>query len=448
MANAMSPRALRAVERLLDLVSERLQPIVPALLARADDMLRADQAAAGDAGVVETLAQGRRVLAREGERVFPAFVASLRGQALAAWAHEPPVLAPDGPPGSLAALSLVDDEIVDEEAAMAGIAARLESVASLPLLLLGQRFAVLLERPPLPAAMLPVGPQAMIRALRDAGRDVGLGLHARLALYRAADLGFIERYPALAERMDASLDASGILPGLRYVPLRTAGASHHPGRGAARAERPDPGAVPLSDVAALRIVNAMLDELAPPGSLPERGLAERREAVSALVRFLVRHGADSPEWRRCLEVARSVAQAAREGRAVDEGAMEWMRRELQDLGHPAAGIGRLVAGLATLGLEHGSGDGHAMASAGIALAATGARERRWRERLEGLPQGTVLGFTASNGIARASLRGREGDSLLLVREDSGREARVDAAAVARLMAGGHAWVVRQRGAQA
>src|SRR5690606_28244771 len=57
-------------------------------------------------------------------------------------------------------LRLMDDEAVSEDSTLAAIARRHASAASLHLMLLGQRFGVLLARPALAADALPFGPFA------------------------------------------------------------------------------------------------------------------------------------------------------------------------------------------------------------------------------------------------------------------------------------------------
>jgi len=443
----MPTRSENIVLQVLGLVSRRLQPEFPDLMKRCDVALRKAAQDAVDFGVATDLLDSRQVLARGGDRLFAAFMSSLQRQAEDAWSNESRDATSDAFPDRLQPLRLLDDDIVDEDAALAGIAARHEPPASLPLMLMGQRFGVLLERPPLTAAALPVGPHAVGRALRDAAREIGLGLHARLTLYRIADLEFMGRYPALAEAVDATLDRAGILGGLSYVPLRPSHAPSHPARGSGQSPATERQS-PLSHVAALRIVNQLLDESAPAGSLPSRSLPERREAVAALVRLVLLHGVDSPQWTQCVAIVREVTGSAREGRRLDAANTASMRKHLALLGYSPADMERLAAALSTLGVDDATGTA-AAAAPGVAAAAAGARERRWQERLEQLPKGTIIGFTGAGGIRRATLRGRDSEhGLLLVNEDNGHEATVEAGTVAQLMADGHAWIVRGSGGPA
>src|SRR5690606_873817 len=107
-------------------------------------------------------------------------------------------------------LRLVDEDDIDEEGTLSAIGARHAHRASLPLLLLGQRFGVLLGSPPLLGPALPVGPHALGSAIGGAARRIGLCVEARAALYRLYDMDFMSRYPGFVEALDASLDRAGI----------------------------------------------------------------------------------------------------------------------------------------------------------------------------------------------------------------------------------------------
>jgi hypothetical protein len=178
-----SPRARRIVAALTDSLRGLLASPLDAMLAGLD----ADYARrAGDAGPGATRdawIESRRRLA-EGRAVLVAtFFEGLRREALALMdPRAPQVAAPVSPPLQRR-LTLVDEEELDEEGRLGAIADRHAHRASLPLLLLGQRFGVLLGRPPQDAAVLPVGPRAFGRALSGAARRPVAG-RARRPLQR------------------------------------------------------------------------------------------------------------------------------------------------------------------------------------------------------------------------------------------------------------------------
>jgi hypothetical protein len=436
MANAMPSRSRRVVERLLENLSTWLEPGFAGMLPRLEQDLGRRAATGREPAMVDDWLASRRALADGRDAFFGLFMSALHQECMDAYSHALPAPASDPFPARLQPLRLLDDDIVDEESTLAAIASRQEAVATLPLMLLGQRFAVLLERPPLVVGTLPVGPRAMGRCLRQAATDTGLRLHSRLALYQHAEQGPFSDFPKLAEAMDALVDEAGILPGLSFVPLRRRSDATHPSRGLARQEPADAGRrPPMSPTAALRMVNGLLDQVAPAGSLPERKLLERREAVAALVRFLLHHGRDSEAWERGREVVLEVVAAARSGRELQAATAAWIRGQLALIGYAGDSLERLAVGIARMGVADGEGAG------GVS---SGSRQHRLRERLEQLEPGAVLAFTAVGGITRARLRGRGKDNraVLLATDDGGQEAWVETEALARLMAEGSAWVVR------
>ncbi len=118
-------------------------------------------------------------------------------------------------------LSLVDESVMDEGAVLHAIASRQESRANLVLHLLGQRFGVLAGAPAFDGERIPLGPQALCRAIRHATESVQLDHGARLLFYRIFDRRVMVHCQSLAEKLDALLAEEGVLPGLTYVPMRT-----------------------------------------------------------------------------------------------------------------------------------------------------------------------------------------------------------------------------------
>ena len=118
-------------------------------------------------------------------------------------------------------LSLVDESMMDEGAVLHEIASRQESRTNLVLHLLGQRFAVLAAAPAFDGERIPLGPQALCRAIRYSVEPLQLDHSARLLFYRTFDRRVMVQYPVLCEKLDALLLEEGVLPGLSYVPMRS-----------------------------------------------------------------------------------------------------------------------------------------------------------------------------------------------------------------------------------
>src|SRR5690606_31510001 len=115
---------------------------------------------------------------------------------------------------------LVAGGVRDEGAGLRAVATRQESRAALPLPLLGQRFGVLAGSPAFDAEHIPLGPRALCRAMRDASQTLQVPYEARLLLYRIFDRQVMAGYASVLERLDETLDAAGVLPGLTFVPVR------------------------------------------------------------------------------------------------------------------------------------------------------------------------------------------------------------------------------------
>jgi hypothetical protein len=439
----------------------RSREIVPQLLARLPGLLgddisellaRLEGAMASSTGSVfdtpPCCRDSQRALLLRRADALPAVLEALRGEceALAA--------APSGRPGDPSmpgrhqVLRLQEEDSVDEDAALASIARRHASRASLPLMLLGQRFGVLFARPAMSAEVLPLGPRAFCAGLREAATRIGLCQHARMALYRLYDVEFMDQYPRFAEALDALVDDAGILQGLAYVPLR---------RGAA----PIATAVAqASEQDALQSVNRAAEALAPQGALPPRAQVERQEAILAMARYLLRHGRDSSQWSECIGVADTMMEAAREGGEAPAEAGDWLRRAIEAVGYGEGDADRLVSGLTTrvdapqpgasaaVGSEAGAerhaddvGDGGGQPGS----RERGVREQRCFDRLLLLAEDATIGFSAGDGsFVHVRVREHLPDParLLLAMVDGAHEIVFEVDMLARMIASGQAWLVR------
>src|SRR3546814_14368203 len=116
---------------------------------------------------------------------------------------------------------------------------------------------------------------------------------------------FSEQYPNFAEAVDGWLDDAGVLTGLAYVPLR---------RGAPIAA----AVAQASEQDALQAVSRAADAPGPEAALPAGMQAERREALRAVARFLMRHGGEPRARIEVLATAGALRGDARARRATTE----------------------------------------------------------------------------------------------------------------------------------
>ena len=222
----LPPRVHKALEVAVGAVTEALEPRLDAMLGEFEEELfrLADQARhpGMESGYMQTL----RAFRLNRADLVPRFILEVEAAAAAirkpADAPRPAAEAARArPAGSgFGTLSLVDEAVMDEGLVLREIASRQEGRAALPLHLLGQRFGVLAGAPAFDAERLPLGPQAICRAMGTVAKALDIEHDSRLLLYRIFDRHVMAGYPRVLERLDELLDAEGILPGLTHVPVR------------------------------------------------------------------------------------------------------------------------------------------------------------------------------------------------------------------------------------
>ncbi len=229
LATAGLPRRVRrTLDRTLALVSEELERnLVTAISDFEEELFRLAERGGTTGGgggtdymhILRVVRLNRHDLVPRFMQLLEAGLAGLRKpgapQSLSRLSSTPPQ------PLNFRNLSLVDESMMDEGAVLHEIASRQESRTNLVLHLLGQRFAVLAAAPAFDGERIPLGPQALCRAIRHAAEPLQLDHSARLLFYRTFDRRVMVQYPALCEKLDALLLEEGVLPGLSYVPMRS-----------------------------------------------------------------------------------------------------------------------------------------------------------------------------------------------------------------------------------
>lgn len=228
LATAGLPRRVRrTLERALALFSEELERnLVTTVTEFEEELFRlADRAGTIGGGSIDYM-HTLRIVRLNRHDLVPRFMqvvetglAGIR-KPMQFSATSRPAMTP-APMVNFRNLSLVDESVMDEGAVLHAIASRQESRANLVLHLLGQRFGVLAAAPAFDSERIPLGPQALCRAIRHATESVQLDHGARLLFYRIFDRRVMVQCLGLAEKLDALLVEEGVLPGLTYVPMRT-----------------------------------------------------------------------------------------------------------------------------------------------------------------------------------------------------------------------------------
>lgn len=227
-AAGLPRRVRRTLDRVLALASEELEKnLVAAISDFEEELFRlGERSGIPGGGSVTDYMHTLRVLRLNRHDLVPRFMqlleaglAGLRRPAAIASLSRPSSTPP--PALNFRNLSLVDESMMDEGAVLHEIASRQESRTNLVLHLLGQRFAVLAGAPAFDSERVPLGPQALCRAIRQAVEPLQLDHAARPLFYRTFDRRVMAGYPMLCEKLDALLMEEGVLPGLSYVPMRT-----------------------------------------------------------------------------------------------------------------------------------------------------------------------------------------------------------------------------------
>src|SRR5690554_5396446 len=226
-AAGLPDRVRKALEAALSMVTDDIEPHLGAMLNEFEEVLfrLADQAR--NPGIESGYMQTLRSFRLNRADLVPRFILELEAQVAAIRtprsAHATPL--PGGPgygpaTAGFGTLSLVDESVMDEDTVLREIAARQEARANLALHLLGQRFGVLAAAPAFDTERLPLGPQALCRAMRGAAQALDIEHDSRLLLYRIFDRHVMQGYWRVLDRLDELLDREGILAGLTYVPVR------------------------------------------------------------------------------------------------------------------------------------------------------------------------------------------------------------------------------------
>ncbi|WP_082746502.1 MULTISPECIES: DUF1631 domain-containing protein [Stenotrophomonas] len=157
-----------------------------------------------------------RVLRDHAEQLPDFFLDALAAQVAAF--KEAPKATPEAHAAAFKAMTLVEDTDIDRDIVLHEMARREAFRTTNPLLLLGQRFAVLAAQPAFDPERLPVGPYALCRALRDCGEQMQFNLDTQLALYQVFERLVMPRHGELLDRLNILLEREGVLPGLVYRP--------------------------------------------------------------------------------------------------------------------------------------------------------------------------------------------------------------------------------------
>ncbi len=129
-----------------------------------------------------------------------------------------PVVTVEEPDAPRRPLELLDQTEHERTVALDKVVARGEARHGGILFELGYRFAVLVGQPPLEGESLPIGPQALAMAFRDACETLDLKVEHLLLMMSSFDSAVVHSLATLYETVNEHLRSDGILPQLRAFP--------------------------------------------------------------------------------------------------------------------------------------------------------------------------------------------------------------------------------------
>lgn len=223
-ARGLPPRVRRLLEGVHALMAAELQHgLLNALSEFENQLFQMAEQARSSSVQAQLMVQLREVRAAAGSipeeflRALESQLASVRDAKAAAPKID---LAP-----KLGELSLVEETEIDERILLQEIGGRAEVRNSLILFMLGQRFAVIAGKPAYDAESLPVGPTALCQMALRAISPMGWVTEYRHLFLRQFEKQVIQFCGTYYEALSNWLIAQGVLPNLRYMPMRHRGSA-------------------------------------------------------------------------------------------------------------------------------------------------------------------------------------------------------------------------------
>jgi hypothetical protein len=264
-----SPRARRLIEEVHSLCASWLETPLRQCLNEAEQRLYAQAERSRNPVEQQQCLFSRQVLQQQRAAVERRYLEGIRqhfGTVGTVHDPEPQVDAPRRP------LELLDTTEHEQNVALDKLVARGEARHGSALFELGYRFAVLVSLPPLEGESLPLGPQALAVAFREAASPLELPVEHHLLLLQSFDMTVVHGLATLYDTVNEHLRADGILPQLRAFPTtpraqverhpRSAPAENPPTpfqRPATAASTPNNAAAPRTDsIAVLDNLREML----------------------------------------------------------------------------------------------------------------------------------------------------------------------------------------------
>lgn len=226
-----------AVVETRTIVSHHLSELMQRLWAVVDDQLFNRSSQAGNASLESDYFLAMRMIRRESNDLKANYEAAVLRLFDEFWKHSPapgtPLEASGGGilKGDASQLSLVNDEVFEEELAVSGIVEKARNLFQRELFTLDRRFAHLSGLEEIEPAANPIGPSALCQAFAKVLKPLPLHLAVKLLIYKLFEQVALRALGSLYGDVNAHLIRAGVLPNLSWSIKR----GNSPARGSASA---------------------------------------------------------------------------------------------------------------------------------------------------------------------------------------------------------------------
>jgi hypothetical protein len=223
-----------AIAQCRSIFSERMGELLQAFFAKADDELYKRSERAENSAMQNLFFENMRYLRRERDAIQGFYMQELLSQYDAFWRHQTMrAQTKEEPVRELSedAMTLVEDEILEENLAVASMVEKGGNLFRKDLFALDKRFAVLLEAPDERVESNPLAPQAVCRTFETVMKTLNIEFQVKLLIYKLFDNLVLSAFGKVYAELNAYLIGEGVLPVIAK-PKRRSPAGGNAGSGA------------------------------------------------------------------------------------------------------------------------------------------------------------------------------------------------------------------------
>lgn len=215
-----------AIAQCRSIFSERMGGLLQTFFAKADDELYKRSERAENSAMQNLFFENMRYLRRERDAIQGFYMQELLANFDGFWRRQPTRPQPKEETVrelSEDAMTLVEDEILEESLAVSSMIEKGGNLFRKELFSLDKRFAALLETPDEPVEGNPVAPQAICRTFETVMKTLHLEFQVKLLVYKLFDNLALSGFGGVYAELNAYLIGEGVLPVIAKPKRRTGG---------------------------------------------------------------------------------------------------------------------------------------------------------------------------------------------------------------------------------